>query len=78
MPFVTVNNEQMIFFGYNIPAEKQFGFMMLTAILLMLPARTLHLAIVKLGEMQRKKKQEELWQRKMISEQRKRDTTIGY
>lgn len=78
MPFVTVNNEQMILFGYNIPAEKQFGFKMLTAILLMLPARTLHLAIVKLGEMQRKKKQEELWQRKMISEQRKRDTSIGY
>ena len=48
MPFVTINHEQFTCFGYNVPNDKQLGFMLLTGVLMMLPVRTLHLAILKL------------------------------
>lgn len=56
MPFITINHEQFTCFGYNIPNGSQPGFVMLSGILLMLPARTIHLAILKLQEISRKKK----------------------
>ncbi len=54
MPFVTINHTQFNCFGFHIPNDKQLGFMLLTGVLLMLPARTLHLSILKLSQKERR------------------------
>lgn len=56
MPFIVINHEQFTCFGYNVPNEQQLGFVMISGMLLALPARTMHLAILKLQEINRKKK----------------------
>jgi len=55
MPFVTINHQEFTCFGYNIPNKMQLGFMMMSGMLLMLPARTIHLAIMKLEEVKAEK-----------------------
>lgn len=59
MPFITINHEQFTCFGYNIPNGSQLGFVMISGLLLMLPTRTMHLAILKLQKINRKKKMKE-------------------
>ncbi|MEZ4114502.1 MAG: hypothetical protein R3B65_04015 [Candidatus Paceibacterota bacterium] len=49
MPFVHLDHETLTLFGYKIlGVERQLGFVMLSGIMMMLPVRTLHLAMIKL------------------------------
>jgi len=56
MPFITINHEQFTCFGYNVPDQQQIGFLMISGLLLMLPSRIMHLAILKLDELKRDQK----------------------
>lgn len=53
MPFVNINHEQFNLFGYEVPKGEQWGIMLLSGLLLMLPARTVHLALIKLEELKK-------------------------
>jgi len=55
MPFIVINHGQFTCFGYDVPNEQQLGFVMISGMLLALPARTMHLAILKLQGINRKK-----------------------
>lgn len=50
MPFTTINDEHFLIYGFNIPNEKQLGVMLMIGLLMMLPARTLALSIMKLSQ----------------------------
>ena len=50
MPFVDINMQKFNVYGYDIPSDKQLGIMMLCGVLLMLPGRLIHLAMIKLGK----------------------------
>ncbi len=50
MPFVIINHQQFTCFGFEIPNDKQLGVMLLSGVLLMLPARLIHFSMIKLGE----------------------------
>ena len=82
MPLVTINHEQFICFGYEVPNDKQLWVMMLLVLFLMLPARTLHLAMLKLDKTYRMEKQykEDMQSLEEISfyDQMERDRTGGY
>lgn len=49
MPFVHLDHETLTLFGHKIlGVERQLGFVMLSGLMMMLPARTLHIAMIKL------------------------------
>lgn len=48
MPFIEIKDPAFNIFGFDVPAEKQLGVMMMSGLLMMLPARTIHLSIIKL------------------------------
>ncbi|MEK7496447.1 MAG: hypothetical protein AAB657_00915 [Patescibacteria group bacterium] len=48
MPFVTVDDNQFIYLGFNIPPDSQWGVVMVVVMLLMLPERLIHLSLIKL------------------------------
>ena len=50
MPLVHITDEQFMCFGYDIPPGKQWGFIFLTGVLLMVPLRMIYVAIVKLRQ----------------------------
>ena len=54
MPFVNLDEKTLTVFGYEILGmDRQLGFLMLFGIMLMLPARTIHLSLLKLEEKKR-------------------------
>jgi hypothetical protein len=82
MPFVTINMHQFTCFGYEIPNSQQMGLMMMSGLLLMLPTRTLHLAMLKLDNtyrMERKYKEDmQSLEERSFYDQMERDATGGY
>jgi len=50
MPFIEIKDPVFNIFGFNIPNEKQLGVMMMTGLLMMLPARIIHLSIIKISK----------------------------
>jgi len=48
MPFVQINENTFIVFGRSYPDEQQLGVVLITALLMMVPARTLSIAWIKL------------------------------
>ncbi|MEZ4103322.1 MAG: hypothetical protein R3B55_02050 [Candidatus Paceibacterota bacterium] len=54
MPFVNLDDTTLTVFGYKIVGmDRQFGFLMLFGIMLMIPSRTIHLSLLKLTEKKR-------------------------
>ena len=48
MPFIEIKDPAFNIFGFDVPNQKQAGVMMMAGLLMMLPARTIHLSIIKL------------------------------
>ncbi len=54
MPFVHLGDVTLTIFGHNIlGVDRQLGFVMLSGLMMMLPARTMHIAMIKLTEKNR-------------------------
>jgi len=49
MPWVEINTQEFTLLGFEIPAEKQLGIVLFSGVLMMLPARLVYLAGLKLS-----------------------------